>query len=84
MYRELLGDKSSTVSAESGDIDVPDWVPELVGHSETAVGYEQDDNSWWDPTEPPLHVTTYDTYGEVNELTFTSSSLSFFITSIGA
>ncbi|RZH66332.1 hypothetical protein [Natrinema altunense] len=78
------GDKSSTVSAESGDIDVPDWVPELVGHSETAVGYEQDDNSWWDPTEPPLHVTTYDTYGDVNELTFTSSSLSFFITSISA
>ncbi|QCW04207.1 hypothetical protein [Natrinema pallidum] len=78
------GNKASTASAESGNVDVPDWIPELVGHSETAVGYEQDENSWWDPTEPSLHVTTYDTYGEVNELTFSSSSLSFFITSIEA
>ncbi|AFO59227.1 MULTISPECIES: C39 family peptidase [unclassified Natrinema] len=76
------GDKASTVSAESGNVDLPDWVPELVGHSETVVGYEQDDNSWWDPTEPSLHVTTHDTYGDVNELTFTSTSVSFFITSI--
>ncbi len=53
-----------------------------VGHAETVVGYEEADDSWWNPTEPPLYVTTHDTYGDTNELTFKSTSLSFIVLTI--
>lgn len=71
------GDKASSTSVES----IP-GVPDLVGHSEAAWLYEEGDNPWWDPTSPPIYVSTYDTYGGTNELTLGSSSASYFVTSV--
>ncbi len=55
---------------------------QFVGHAETATGYEADDNSWWNPTDPSVYVTTHDTYGGVNELKLSTSSPAYFVTSI--
>ena len=55
-----------------------------VGHSETAYEYEEDDSPWYDPTEPTLYVTTYDTYGGVNEFSLSSTTLLYLVQSIEA
>lgn len=67
------GDKSSS------SMDLKD---KAVGHAEVAHGYVEGDNPWWDPTDPPLYVTTNDGYGSINELRFGTDTTNFFVTSI--
>ncbi|WP_222914435.1 C39 family peptidase [Natrinema sp. SYSU A 869] len=70
-------------SLDKSDIDgVEDLKDIAVGHSETAYEYEEDDNPWYDPTEPALYVTTHDTYGSVNEISLKSTTVMFLVQSI--
>ncbi|ELZ00587.1 hypothetical protein C481_13124 [Natrialba asiatica DSM 12278] len=77
-----FGDKTPDAAAAASpgkSIDLPD-VP--TGHAETVIGYEEDDNPPWDPTQPTLYATTHDTYGDTNELTFKSTSVGFVVLEI--
>lgn len=71
------------VNLDPDDIDGPtDLVDLPVGHSETVFEYEEADDSWWNPTEPTMYVSTYDTYGEIDEFTLKSSSIMFLVQTI--
>lgn len=50
-----------------------------VGHAETVVGYEEGNDPIWNPTQPTLYATTYDTYGDVNELALKSTTVEFYV-----
>lgn len=64
-------------------IDNPEDFVELpIGHSETVFEYEEGDNPWWNPTEPTMYVSTYDTYGDVDEFTLKSTSVKFLVQTI--
>ncbi|RQH03342.1 hypothetical protein EA472_01845 [Natrarchaeobius oligotrophus] len=71
------------IDIDKGDVSSPsDLQDEAVGHAETVHEYEEGDDPWYDPTEPTLYVTTYDTYGGTSEFSLSSSTVLYLVQSI--
>lgn len=77
-----FGDKSPSSVSTSSDVQPTGLRDKMVGHAETVYGYEEGDNAWYNPTDPTLYVSTYDTYGNENELSFGTWDQSFVVLEI--